>query len=131
MGASLPLVRTAAGRAYLAFCGDDERELLLQMLREREDDEGAFARDQRTVRKHLDAIRERGFAVNEGNDWIGRGRYGAVAVPIRSADGVAACLDMVFSKRAIKVEEAAKKYAPELLAAAATIETQTQGAKSH
>lgn len=131
MGASLPLVRTAAGRAYLAFCGDEERDLLLRMLREREDDEGAFARDQRTVRMHLDAIRERGFAVNEGNDWIGRGRYGAIAVAIRSKDGVAACLDMVFSKLAIKVDEATRKFAPELLSTAAAIETRTQDAMSH
>jgi IclR family mhp operon transcriptional activator len=131
MGARLPLVRTAAGRTYLAFCGEEERELLLQMLRERDDDEGVFARDQRTVRRHLEAIRERGFALNEGNDWIGRGRYGAIAVPIRSKHGVAGCLDLIFSKRAVKVEEAAKKYAPGLLATAAAIEVQTQGVTSH
>jgi len=131
MGASLPLVRTAAGRAYLAFCGAQERDLLLTMLRERNDDEGECARDERTVRRHLETIRERGYALNEGNDWIGRGRYGAIAVPIRSKDGVAGCLDLVFSKRAIKVEEAARKYAPEMMAAAAAIEAQTQDVTSH
>lgn len=126
MGAFVPLVRTAAGRAYLAFCGDDERELLLAMLRERDDAEGAYARDVRTVRRHLDLIRERGYAVNEGNDWIGHGRYGAIAVPIRSEAGVAGCLDMIFSKRAIKVDEAARKYAPDLIATASAIAAQSQ-----
>src|SRR5690606_18664233 len=33
LGANIPLLRTAAGRVYLAFCADDERELTLELLR--------------------------------------------------------------------------------------------------
>lgn len=122
MGARIPLVRTAAGRAYLAFCRSEEREMLLSMLRQRADSEGEFARDVRRVRTLLEATRERGFAVNEG-DWIGKGRYGAIAVPVKAGDGVAGCLDIIFSKRAIKVEDAARKYVPDLQATAEAIET--------
>lgn len=121
-GTVIPMVRTAAGRAYLAFCGEEERDLLLALLRSRDDAEGGFARDERTVRKILEATRERGFAINEG-DWIGRGRYGAIGAPIMAGGRVIGCLDVVFSKRAIKVAEAAKKYAPDLLATARAIES--------
>lgn len=121
LGASVPFVRTAAGRAYLAFAGDGEREHLLTMLRTRDDEEGVFARDERKVGKLLEATRERGYSVNEG-DWIGKGRYGAIAVPIMDVDRVMGCLDIVFSKRAIKVSEAIGKYVPELLSTARAIE---------
>ncbi len=124
MGASVPLVRTAAGRAYLAFTGHEERQFLLAMLRDRDDAEGRFARDERTVRKLLEATHERGFAINDG-DWIGKGRYGAIAVPIRRGGHVIGCLDTIFSKRSISMEDAMKKYAPELLRAAADIEAGT------
>jgi IclR family mhp operon transcriptional activator len=125
MGATVPMVRTAAGRAYLAFCGSEERNVLLSMLRERDDAEGAFARDERTVRKLLETTRERGFAINDG-DWIGKGRYGAIAVPIMAQGRVLACLDTVFSKRSISMQNAIEKFVPELLATASAIESGTE-----
>lgn len=127
IGATVPFVRTAAGRAYLAFAGDEERNHLLRILQARDDEEGAFARDERKVEKLLEATREKGFSVNEG-DWIGKGRYGAIAVPIMTNDRVMGCLDIVFSKRAIKVSEAVGMYVPELLSTARAIEL---GARSH
>lgn len=122
MGAHIPLARTAAGRAYLAFCGDTERELLLAMLRSRDDGEGKAARDQCGLLHGLETTRRNGYALNEGNDWIGQGRYGAIAVPVRRGGAVAGCLDMVFSKRAVPIQLAVSKYAPELLAVAAKLE---------
>lgn len=121
LGSNLPLLRTAAGRAYLAFCSEDERKLLLEMLSTEDGIEGELARDSRAVQQVLDKTRERGYAVNEG-DWIGSGRFGALAVPIRRKKRVLGCLDTVFSKRAIKLADAEIKYIPEMLTAARAIE---------
>ena len=121
LGSNLPLLRTAAGRAYLAFCSDDERELLLAMVREKGGVEGQLARDARTVRQMLEQTRERGYAINEG-DWIGNGRFGALAVPIIRKKRVLGCLDTVFSKRAIRIADAQVKYVPQMQAAARAIE---------
>ena len=80
LGATLPLLRTAAGRAWLAFCPDEERELLLELAHARGGGEGKLASDRGRLDALLRAARTRGFAINEG-DWIGHGRYGAIAAP--------------------------------------------------
>jgi len=121
LGANIPLMRTAAGRAYLAFCEDDEREFLLEMLRSEDGPEARLANETRNVRQMLETTRERGYAINQG-DWIGEGRFGAIAVPIMGKTGVIGCLDMVFSKRAIRMADAEMRYTPDLLATARAIE---------
>jgi len=121
LGASIPLMRTAAGRAYLAFCDPAERELLLEMVRSHEGTEGRLANDRAQVASILETTRARGYAINEG-DWIGKGRFGAIAVPIRHKRRILGCLDVVFSKRAITVDEAVHRYVPDILATARAIE---------
>lgn len=123
LGAEIPLLRTAAGRAYLAFCADEERKFILEMLRARDDEEGTLAKDIRSLRQILTTTRDRGYAINEG-DWIGRGRYGAIAVPVHRGKQIIGCLDIVFSKRAIRMEAAVSRYVPILLATASQIESE-------
>jgi len=121
LGATLPLLRTAAGRAWLAFCPADERELLLEMARAKGGAEGRFANDRTRLAQLLDETRARGFAINEG-DWIGKGRFGAIAAPIRQGKHLTGCIDVVFSKRAVKMDEAIRRYASEIIATARAIE---------
>jgi IclR family mhp operon transcriptional activator len=109
VGERLPLLDTAAGRAYLAFCPPREREALLELLRGRDDYQGERARNQRAVRTMLRATKVRGYAVNEG-DWIGGGQFGAIAVPVITRRRVLASLNLIFSKRVIKPAAAADRY---------------------
>jgi IclR family mhp operon transcriptional activator len=120
IGEHVPLLDTAAGRAYLAFCPAGEREALLGLLRSRTDAQGERARNRRAVRGMLQATQARGYALNEG-DWIGGGRYGAIAVPVSSKRRVLACLNLIFSKRVIKPEQAAERYLAALKSTAGAI----------
>lgn len=113
IGERVPLLDTAAGRAYLAFCPDAEREALLELLGER-------SRNRRAVRTMVQATQARGYALNEG-DWIGGGRYGAIAVPVMARRRVLASLNLIFSKRVIKPEQAAGRYLAALKSTATAI----------
>ena len=121
IGQRLPFLLTAVGRAYLAFCAPEQRDTLLAMLRDRNDKEGQMARDTRRVRTLLQSTRARGYAINEG-DWIGGGRFGALAVPILQDGHARACINLIFSKRAITTAQAASKYLVRMKETAETIE---------
>ena len=123
VGDNFPLLPTSAGRAYLAFCSTEERELLLEMLRSRDDAQGQLARDERRVRLLLQATRERGYGVNDG-DWIGQRAFGGLAAPIRDRSRVLACVNIIFSRRAMTLAHAMRRYGDELLATARQIERQ-------
>jgi IclR family mhp operon transcriptional activator len=59
--------------------------------------------------------------MNNG-DWTGQPRFGALAVPIRHRGRMLACINIVFSKRATQIEQAAHHYSTDLRTTAAEIE---------
>jgi IclR family mhp operon transcriptional activator len=120
-GRRLPLLSTAAGRAYLAFCPDDERQALLDLLRTRDDEQGLLAGNAAQVRAMLEETRRRGWSINHG-DWSLERKFGGIAVPLRYGGRVMACLNVVYLLRAMKEGEAIERFAGDLLAAAGEIE---------
>ena len=124
VGLRLPLLRSAMGRAHLAFCPRGERQELLRMLRERNDDEGTLARNRGYVRTILDETLARGYAVSDPH-WQDSRRVAAIAVPILTGSGtarrVAACLSAVYLERAVPHAQAARRFVPRLQAAAKRI----------
>ena len=117
----LPLLMTAAGRAYLAFCGEEERQQLLGLLMAGQDEQSRLARSPGFVETHLARTRERGYASNEG-EWTEQLKIGAIALPIRRQGQVLGCINVVFLRKALSVEEAAQRYLPELRGAIHNIE---------
>jgi IclR family mhp operon transcriptional activator len=120
-GRRMPLLTTAAGRAYLAFAPDEEQKVLLDMLRERSDIDAVRAKDARFIRTLLSETRQRGYALNRG-EWNDEPKFGGVAVPLKFEDRVLACLNVIFLGRAVKDESALTSIGSELLAHARIIE---------
>lgn len=118
----LPLLFTAAGRAYLAYCGDEERRQLLQLLAAGNDEQAAFARNGALVDRMLDKVRQQGYATNDG-EWNQQTRIAAIAVPVRHDDHILATINVVFLKKAMSLAEAARCYLPELQSAVRKIES--------
>jgi IclR family transcriptional regulator, mhp operon transcriptional activator len=134
LGRRIPLLQSAGGRAYLAFCEPEERERLLDLLRRREGVEGTRARDADYVARVLDQTRKRGFALSERREVLGdmAARFGtnrcaAIAVPIRRNGLAAASLNIVYLSRAVSTQEAIDRNLPDLLATVRRIE---QGLRS-
>lgn len=113
IGEKLPMLVTAAGRAYMAACEEGEREALLELLRRRDDQWGVMARDVRLVRKIVNETRRRGYAYNDG-EWIREADFAAIAVPVRSGERLLASLNMVFPKNAVSTADLKGRFVPAL-----------------
>lgn len=118
----LPLLFTAAGRAYLAFCGDEERHQILRLLEAGRDEQASFARKPGLVEQMLDKTRLQGYATNDG-EWSQQGKVAALAMPVRHRGKVLACINVVFLRKAIDVADGARRFLPDLQAAVAKIES--------
>ncbi|SOE97262.1 transcriptional regulator, IclR family [Burkholderia sp. D7] len=115
VGRRLPILLTAAGRAYFARCPDGEREDILKLLRSGaggEEQKGLASNDE-LIKNLVKRVRADGFGSNRG-DWAAQSKIGAVAVAIVLHERVLGSLNVVFLSRAVTHAEAKRRYVPEL-----------------
>ncbi|MEW9582414.1 DNA-binding transcriptional regulator [Paraburkholderia sp. DGU8] len=119
VGRRLPILLTAAGRAYFAMCPDGEREDILDLLRSGAggEEQKAIASNDALVKRLVRRVRADGFGSNHG-DWAAQSKIGAVAVAIVSHERVLASLNVVFLSRAVTLAEANRRFVPHLQRAA-------------
>jgi len=124
------LLRSASGRAYLAFCPDAEREAVLRRLRDRDAVGHELAHDPVAVRRIVAATRRRGYSVR-APDFGGHysktrrelddGRS-SIAMPVRSGGHVLACVNLTWRRKALTLTQVVDRYAGDLRTAVTTIE---------
>ncbi len=117
----MPVLFTSAGRAYLAFCGEEERCEVLRLLVAGNDEQANFARNRVLVEQLLEKVRRQGYAANEG-EWSQQSKIAAVAMPVRHKEHVLASINVVFLKKAMPVADAAARYLEPLSVAVRKIE---------
>lgn len=111
----LPMLVSALGRAYLAFCPEEERRLILAVLKNSKASMNAQARDEKYVSSMLSAICKRGYATTapmRGDPAMG------LAIPVMEGDRVAACITMRYLGSTMNEAEAAERYLPPMQHAA-------------
>lgn len=111
VGRRLPLLETASGLAYIAFCPENERQELIELLASQDNREGEIARDKKTLNNLLLRTQRKGFGENY-QDWDMEQRIASIAIPISSGEDVLACLNLVYIAEAMSIDEAAAKYLP-------------------
>jgi IclR family transcriptional regulator, mhp operon transcriptional activator len=125
------MLRSASGRAYLAFCPDQERQAVLRRLAERDVAGHELAHDPAAIRRMVEITRRRGYSVRSpdfGGDYgkprseVDDGRD-SIAMPIRLADQVLGCVNLTWRKQALSVSALVERYGADLRAAVTTIET--------
>lgn len=109
VGRRLPMLLTAAGRAYIANCPDQERDQIIQLLASRDDIQAKLAQDSEYVEKLIRKTRQDGYGSNY-RDWGEEGRIAAIALPVREGERVLGCLNLVYIADAMTIEEAARRY---------------------
>jgi IclR family mhp operon transcriptional activator len=114
VGRRLPLLQTAMGLAYIAFCPEKERKKLLRLLVTRDTPEGEIARDSKMVNNLLIRTRHKGFGENFMN-WRKEEKIASIALPIMSGENVLACLNLVYIAKAMTIDEAAEKHLASML----------------
>ena len=102
-----PLLTTAHGQAYLAFCSAQEREAILKMLRASKSRGNAIAHETALVNKTLAEVRNRGYALRPAD---AADRVIGFAVPVLHGQGVAATIGMRYFGTAMSPEETVRRY---------------------
>lgn len=119
---------TGVGRAYLAFCPDQERDAIIRRLRQSDKPEDRLARDPKRLEKILAETRARGYAIRDPS-FIG-GSYGrppfddglaAIVVPLLDRGRVHGSINILFVKTAYTVQQFAARHLADLQAAAREI----------
>jgi len=118
-GFRIPLLTSAAGRAYLAWCPEQERETLVDILSRSAREEDKLSRNPTELGRILNEARSQGYAAairaRRVSDEI------SLAVPVRTGDRVLACLSVRFSANAVPMKTAQERFLPRLTSAATQI----------
>jgi IclR family transcriptional regulator, mhp operon transcriptional activator len=118
-GRRISLGNTASGKVYLAFCSDDQRETMLDILSTAPGVDELTSASRVQLRKELEAVRRAGFATNRRARRVAQER--AIAVPVMANGRVLAALSIRYADTAIRPALAAQKFLPRLKDAAAEI----------
>jgi len=117
IGYRLPMLRTSAGRAYLAFCREEERAMILDHLRRIHDPEDRPFLDEAWLRRIIEETRRRAVAVRDGGEF--RPKTSSIAVPVMIGDRVEAVVSMIWIRSALSLGDALAAHS-EALAGIAT-----------
>ncbi len=121
VGRRLPLLMTATGRAYFAYCDPAERQELIDLMISRDDEQSPLAADPRFIERLVEHTRKNGYGENHAH-WGQERKIAAIAVPITHEGRVRGCLNLVYIAKAMSIEEAARRYLAPIRRVVSTIE---------
>jgi IclR family transcriptional regulator, mhp operon transcriptional activator len=119
-GFQLPLLTSAAGRLYLAYCASAQRDALIDILAKSSKDEDKAARDRAGLLRSLAEIKSQGFATATRTRRL-MDEF-AVSVPVHMGDRFAA-LTVRFVASALPLKAGIDRFLPKLRQCAAKIGT--------
>jgi IclR family transcriptional regulator, mhp operon transcriptional activator len=121
-GFTLPLMECSSGKAYMAFCSDDEREQLLEGLRTIEGAAEKMATLLLSNDMLLKEIRSHGYATQARNAYTANpGKTSSIAVPLFRNGEVVGSLVLIFFAVAMSMDKAIKQFVGPLIDTARTI----------
>jgi IclR family mhp operon transcriptional activator len=106
-GARFCLLSSATGRAYLAFCGERERELILRNVARSPEPGNELINDRGRLNAILEETRARGYGQRYGEPPT---ESGAIATPIIAGERVLGCVNITFAAGALHPSEAAELH---------------------
>lgn len=119
IGKRLPMLRTSAGRAYLAACPARERDLIVSHLRRIDEaDDRAFL-DQGRLDQMIAETQARGYAIRSEGEY--NPKTASIAVPIVRNEIVFGCISIIWIRSALGIEEAMAQFVVRLQETAAAI----------
>jgi IclR family mhp operon transcriptional activator len=121
-GYRIPMLGSASGLIYLAFCEASQREALLDMLSRSKNPADQLARNRAQVQKMVLETRERGFAISTRPRRVSD--LTTFSVPINSEGRLMAALTVRFSSTALPQAAAIERFVPRMRHAADQIGTE-------
>jgi IclR family mhp operon transcriptional activator len=121
-GVRVPMLGSAAGRAYLAYCGSPERDALLELLSRSSLPEDRLARSRIDVERLLDETRAQGFGMAHRPRRVSEET--SLAIPVRAKDRVLATVTVRYAATAVPLRMAVDQFLPKMREVAHKIETE-------
>jgi IclR family mhp operon transcriptional activator len=98
IGARVSMLMTASGRAYFAFCDEEERGEILDILKSGAGPEEVFARDQVWVARMVAETQAQGYASRD--PLLGGDGRSSISLPIALSGRVIAAMNLTWTRRA-------------------------------
>ena len=114
-----PLLASSLGLAYLAFCPDGEREMILRSLAASDRPDAELAKNRAGIDRILAETRRRGYGVREGGI---SPKTGSIGVPVMWGGRPIAAINIHYILSALLLDEVVSRYLEPLRTAAARIE---------
>ena len=109
VGSRLPVMPTALGRAYLAFCPDDQRQEIIDRLAQSGHADEGLARDRGRLDGILEKARQQGYATSD-QEFQKTARV--ISVPVFDGGILAGCVNMMTVSAAMTLQQAEFSFVP-------------------
>jgi IclR family mhp operon transcriptional activator len=130
VGIRLPMLHTAAGRAYLAFCPEPERRMLVTHLRRNDDERDRSLLHPPAFRRFVRETVARGYGVRTSSGLpianTSATKTASIALPILSGGAVLGCLTIIWLANALDFDDAAAQFYGPMKDAAEAIAAQQE-----
>ena len=121
-GVRVPMLSTAAGRAFLAYCSAAQRDVLLDLLSRSSLPEDRLARSRNEVDRLLAETRAQGFGMAHRARRVSEET--SLAIPVRAKDRILATMTVRYAAAAVPLRTAVAQFLPKLREIAQKIEAE-------
>jgi IclR family mhp operon transcriptional activator len=121
-GVRVPMLASAAGRAYLAFCSAQQRDAMLELLARSSLPEDRLARNRIEVERLLNETRTQGFGMAHRARRVSEET--SLAIPVRAKDRILATVTVRYAATAVPLRTAVEQFLPKMREVAQKIEAQ-------
>ena len=119
-GIRVPMLTSAPGRAFLAYCSNAQREALLELLSRSTLPEDRLVRSRVEVERLLNETRNQGYGMAQRARRVSEEI--SLAIPIRAGERVLATLSVRFAATAVPLRSAVEQFLPKMRDAVTKIE---------
>jgi len=119
-GVRVPMLASAQGRAYLAFCEPAAREAIIELLARSSSPEDRLARSRPEIELLLNETRAQGYGVAQRARRVSEET--SLAIAVQSADRVLATISVRFAASAVTLKSAVEQFLPKMREVAQKIE---------
>jgi IclR family transcriptional regulator, mhp operon transcriptional activator len=120
-GVRVPMLSSAAGRAYLAFSGPTQRDALLEVLSRSSLPEDRLARSRIEVERLLSETRSQGFGMAHRARRVSGET--SLAIPVKAKDRILATVTVRYAASAVPLRTAVERFLPKMREVAQKIES--------
>jgi IclR family mhp operon transcriptional activator len=119
-GVRVPMLASAAGRAYLAYCSPPQREALIDLLSRSSQPEDRLSRNRQEVERLINETRTQGFGMAQRARRVSEET--SLAIPLRVKDRILAAMTVRYAATAVSLRAAVDQFLPKMRDVAAKIE---------